>query len=124
MYKDFTHLEGGFTVDESLSDRLKSMQKTMMILQKKESYSKRMLYESQLKWTNFSLDVVRNCKELIMALEQQGISQYQLFTDEQGHGQIRFLDNIKIKIHKYDMFLKNNTRELNAKGFGGNASQT
>ena len=23
-----------------------------------------------------------------------------------------------MKIHKYDMFLKNNTRELNAKGYG------
>ena len=72
MFKDLTNLEGGTNsgADESLSDRLKSMQKTMLVLQKKESYSKRMLYESQLKWTNFSLDVVRNCKELIMALEQ------------------------------------------------------
>jgi hypothetical protein len=32
--------------NESLSDRLKLMQKNMMILQKKEAYSKRMLYES------------------------------------------------------------------------------
>jgi hypothetical protein len=60
--------------NESLSDRLKLMQKNMMILQKKEAYSKRMLYESQLKWTNFSYDVVRNCKELIMALEQAGVT--------------------------------------------------
>ena len=49
------------------------MQKNMVVLQKKEAYSKRMLYESQLKWTNFSYDVVRNCKELIMAMEQAGI---------------------------------------------------
>ena len=54
---------------ETLADRLKMMQKNMVILQKKESYSKRMLYESQLKWTNFSYDVVRKCKELIMAME-------------------------------------------------------
>lgn len=77
-----------------------------------------MLYESQLKWTNFSYDLVRNCKELIMVLEQQGIKQYQLFLDDSGSGTIRNLDNIKMKIHKYDMFLKNNTRELNAKGYG------
>lgn len=64
---------------ETLSDRLKLMQKNMVILQKKEAYSKKMLYESQLKWTNFSYDVVRNCKELIMAMEQAGLTEYQLF---------------------------------------------
>lgn len=74
MYKEFQNLMGQSqnadqAKNESLSDRLKLMQKNMMILQKKEAYSKRMLYESQLKWTNFSYDVVRNCKELIMALE-------------------------------------------------------
>lgn len=64
---------------ETVSDRIKLMQKNMVILQKKEAYSKKMLYESQLKWTNFSYDVVRNCKELIMAMEQAGLTQYQLF---------------------------------------------
>jgi hypothetical protein len=53
-----------------------------------------------------------------MVLEQQGIMQYQLFLDDSGTGTIRNLENIKMKIHKYDMFLKNNTRELNAKGYG------
>ena len=54
-----------------------------------------------------------------MVLEQQGIKQYQLFVgDNGGGGSVRYLDNIKVKIHKYDMFLKNNTRELNAKGYG------
>lgn len=110
--------------NDTFSDRIKQMQKSMLILQKKESYSKRMLYESQLKWTNFAYDVVRNCKELIMVLEQQGIGQYQLFLDDSGQGTIRNLDSIKLKIHKYDMFLKNNTRELNAKGFGVNNVQT
>lgn len=94
------------------------MNKSMLILQKKEAYSKKMLYESQLKWTNFSYDVVRNCKELIMAMEQKGIKQYQLFANESGLNQVRFLENVKVRIHKYDMFLKNNTRELNAKGYG------
>jgi hypothetical protein len=62
--------ESGNSIEsESLTDRLKLMQKNMVILQKKEAYSKKMLYESQLKWTNFSYDVVRNCKELIMAME-------------------------------------------------------
>ena len=97
---------------------MKKMQKYMLVLQKKEAYSKQMLYESQLKWTNFSYDVVRNCKELIMAMEQEGIKQYQLFTNQSGVGNVRYLENIKIRIHKYDMFLKNNTRELNAKGYG------
>lgn len=55
-----------------------------------------------------------------MVLEQQGIKQYQLFLNDSGQGTIRNLDNIKMKIHKYDMFLKNNTRELNAKGYGVN----
>lgn len=95
------------------------MQKNMFILQKKESYSKRMLYESQLKWTNFSYDVVRKCKELIMALEQAGITQYQLFENQQ----VRYLDNIKQRIHKFDLFLKNNSKELNAKGYGTAVSQ-
>ena len=31
---------------ESVSDRLKLMQKNMVVLQKKEAYSKKMLYES------------------------------------------------------------------------------
>ena len=74
MYKDSSKLaemndSDPATKDETLSDRLKSMHKNMMVMQKKEAYSKRMLYESQLKWTHFSYDVVRNCKELIMAME-------------------------------------------------------
>jgi predicted translin family RNA/ssDNA-binding protein len=73
-----------------------------------------MLYESQLKWTNFSYDVVRNCKELIMAMEQAGLTEYQLFENQN----VRHLENIKVRIHKYDMFLKNNSKELNAKGYG------
>lgn len=73
-----------------------------------------MLYESQLKWTNFSYDVVRNCKELIMAMEQAGLTEYQLFENLN----VRYLENIKVRIHKYDMFLKNNSKELNAKGYG------
>lgn len=68
---------------ETVADRLKVMQKNMVVLQKKEAYSKRMLYESQLKWTNFSQDVVRKCKELILAMEQAGITEYQLFDDVQ-----------------------------------------
>jgi hypothetical protein len=69
--------ESGTSIEsESLSDRLKLMQKNMVVLQKKEAYSKKMLYESQLKWTNFSYDVVRNCKELIMAMEQAGLTEY------------------------------------------------
>ena len=125
IYRDFNKYvneqpEG--MANETFSDRMKQMHKTMMILQKKESYSKRMLYESQLKWTNFSSDVVRNCKELIMVLEQQGIRQYQLYLDNTGQGTVRNLDNIKIKIHKYDLFLKNNTKELSAKGYGNSAS--
>ena len=95
------------------------MQKNMFILQKKESYSKRMLYESQLKWTNFSYDVVRKCKELIMVLEQAGITQYQLFDNQQ----VRYLDHIKQRIHKFDQFLKNNSRELSAKGYGNQLNQ-
>lgn len=104
---------------ETLADRLKAMQKNMFILQKKESYSKRMLYESQLKWTNFSYDVVRKCKELIMVLEQAGITQYQLFDNQQ----VRYLENIKQRIHKFDLFLKNNSRELSAKGYGTTMNQ-
>ena len=83
IFKDFSQImssEKNASVEsETLSDRLKLMQKNMVILQKKEAYSKKMLYESQLKWTNFSYDVVRNCKELIMAMEQAGLTEYQLF---------------------------------------------
>jgi hypothetical protein len=101
---------------ETLQGRLKLMQKNMVVLQRKEAYSKRMLYESQLKWTNFSQDVVRKCKELILALEQAGISEYQLFSDQQNPGVRRQLDHIKTRINKFDVFLKNNSRELTAKG--------
>jgi len=55
--------------NEEVSDRLAQMQKTMVILQKKEQFAKKTLYESQIKWTHFSADIVRVCKELINALE-------------------------------------------------------
>jgi hypothetical protein len=45
------------------------MQKTLVLLQKKEQYAKKALYDSQIKWTHFSADIVRVCKELIGALE-------------------------------------------------------
>ena len=41
----------------------------MVGLQKKEQFAKKTLYESQIKWTHFSSDIVRVCKELIGALE-------------------------------------------------------
>jgi hypothetical protein len=54
---------------EDMADRLVQMQKTMVVLQKKEHFAKKTLYESQVKWTHFSADIVRVCKELINALE-------------------------------------------------------
>lgn len=46
----------------------------MVGLQKKEQFAKKTLYESQIKWTHFSSDIVRVCKELIGALESVQIS--------------------------------------------------
>jgi hypothetical protein len=54
-------------------DRLAKMQRTLVSLQKKEQFAKKTLYESQIKWTHFSSDIVRVCKELIFAMEQQKI---------------------------------------------------
>ena len=54
------------------------MQKTLVLLQKKEQYAKKALYDSQIKWTHFSADIVRVCKELIGALEDQNINQFSL----------------------------------------------
>jgi hypothetical protein len=48
----------------------------MVSMQRKEQYAKKTLYESQIKWTHFSSDIVKNCKELIGALESSKISQY------------------------------------------------
>lgn len=81
--------------DEHLSDRLAQMQKAMVVLQKKEHFAKKTLYESQVKWTHFSADIVRVCKELINALEQQKIGTYQMRdVDPQGQkitGPVRVL---------------------------------
>jgi len=51
------------------TDRLNQMQKTLVTQQRKEQYAKKALYDSQMKWTHFSSDIVRVCKELIDAME-------------------------------------------------------
>jgi len=45
-------------------------------LQKKEQFAKKTLYESQIKWTNFSSDIARVCNELIGALEDQKVTNF------------------------------------------------
>jgi len=52
------------------------MQRTLVTLQKKEQFAKKTLYESQIKWTNFSADIVRVCNELINAMEEKNIQSY------------------------------------------------
>ena len=52
------------------------MQKTLVSQQRKEQFAKQALYDSQIKWTHFSSDIIRVCKELIDALESSNISQY------------------------------------------------
>ena len=52
------------------------MQKTLVNYQRKEQYAKKALYDSQIKWTHFSSDIVRVCKELIEAMEGENITQY------------------------------------------------
>ena len=61
-----------------MTDRLHQMQKTLVNYQKKEQYAKKALYDSQIKWTHFSSDIVRVCKELIEAMEASNITQYQI----------------------------------------------
>ena len=61
---------------DSVNDRLSQMQKTLMTQQRKEQYAKKALYESQIKWTHFSTDIIRYCKELIEAMETLNIMQY------------------------------------------------
>ena len=50
------------------------MQKTLVNYQRKEQYAKKALYDSQIKWTHFSSDIIRYCKELIEAMENEGLS--------------------------------------------------
>ena len=50
------------------------MQRTLVSMQRKEQHAKKALYDSQSKWTHFSSDIVRVCKELIDALETEGVS--------------------------------------------------
>ena len=57
-----------------MTDRLHQMQKTLVNYQRKEQYAKKALYDSQIKWTHFSSDIVRVCKELIEAMEASNIS--------------------------------------------------
>ena len=54
----------------------------MITLQKKEHFAKKTLYESQVKWTRFSADIVRVCNELIGALEDRNIYAYSLKLDQ------------------------------------------
>jgi len=60
------------------------MQKTLVNYQRKEQYAKKALYDSQIKWTHFSSDIVRVCKELIEAMEASNISQYALKVNQPG----------------------------------------
>lgn len=53
----------------------------MVTLQRKEQFAKKTLYESQIKWTSFSSDLVRVCKELITALEAKQVTQYTATTN-------------------------------------------
>jgi hypothetical protein len=52
------------------------MQKTLVTLQKKEQYAKKALFDSQVKWTLFSGEIVKHCKELISVLETKKVTQY------------------------------------------------
>ena len=89
------------------------MQKTLVALQKKEQYAKKTLFDSQVKWTNFSGEITKHCKELIHAMEQKGITQFKLYNDQQPP---KLLEQVKQRIIRYDAFLQNNARELAAKG--------
>ena len=62
--------------NDEMTDRLAQMQKTLVNYQRKEQYAKKALYDSQIKWTHFSSDIVRVCKELIEAMESENITQY------------------------------------------------
>lgn len=110
-----------------MSDRMAQMQKTMVVLQKKEQFAKKTLYESQIKWTHFSADIVRVCKELINALEQNKITQYQMrdvdATGQRITGPVRVLPQVKEKIHKYDLFLQNNKAELENRDLAASINQ-
>ncbi len=79
----------------------------MIALQKKEQFAKKTLYESQIKWTNFSSDIVRVCNELISAMEEKKILNYQAksSTPQGIVNVVRSLPHIKDKITKYDAFL-------------------
>ncbi len=58
------------------------MQKTLVNQQRKEQYAKKALYDSQMKWTHFSADIVRVCKELIDAMEANNVTQFYFKGDE------------------------------------------
>ena len=98
--------------DEDVYDRLQQLQKTMVLLQKKEQYAKKTLLESQVKWTNFSGEIVRHCKELIQGMELAGLRHFMVAQSQPP----KQLEVIKQRILKYDAFLQNNARELSAKG--------
>jgi hypothetical protein len=48
-----------------------------------------------------------------MALEQNEIEQFQLYENQS----VRSVDHIRQRINRYDAFLKNNIKELHAKGY-------
>jgi len=104
---------------EDFNERLSQMQKTMVALQKKEQFAKKALYDSQIKWTHFSSDIVRVCKELIDALETENITQYAIKGDDGNKARRpqRQLHQVKDKILKYDSFLLKNRNELSSKEF-------
>lgn len=47
----------------------------MVNLQKKQQYTKKTLFDSQVKWTNFSGELVKHCKELFYCLDYANIKQ-------------------------------------------------
>ena len=80
-----------------------------------------------MKWTHFSADIVRVCKELINAMEQNKIQTYQMRdVDPAGQrvtGPVRVLTQVKEKISKYDLFLQNNKTELENRDLAASINQ-
>lgn len=77
------------------------MQKTLVTLQKKEQYAKKALFDSQVRWTAFSGDIARQCKELIAVLESKQVIQYKLPQEQQP----KLLEHVKQRLAKQDAFL-------------------
>ncbi len=89
-------------IEVLLEDKL-MMQREIEVKGKKEEHDKHLLYESQIKWSKLSLEIIKQSNELIIEIEN---------IKDKTNVNITKAYSIKDKLKKYQQFINENLDEL------------